>query len=139
MQVKIQFPEILIYGITPTQFHMLSHQPFQFSQNLFGPEMKNVFSVEKHEEDLKRQETARNVLQNSLKNMKSKQEILYKDDGVLKMSLINEIEANRPFSDFLVFQEQNICYQFFHIFISITCIFSSYFYIFLAANRNLES
>jgi len=37
--------------------------------------------------------------------MKSKQEILYKDDGVLKMSLINEIEANRPFSDFLVFQE----------------------------------
>ena len=67
--------------------------------------MKNVFSIEKHEHDLKKQETARTFLKDSLKNMKSDNEILYKDDGVLKMSLINEIEANRPFSDFLVFQE----------------------------------
>jgi hypothetical protein len=43
--------------------------------------------------------------------MKSKGEILYKDDGILKMSMINEIEGmNRPCIDFLVFQESNVFY-----------------------------
>ena len=82
---------------------MLSHQPFQFSQNLFGPEMKNVFSIEKHESDFRRKETEMRVLNESISKMKSSQEILYKDDGILKISLINELEANRPCSDFLIF------------------------------------
>ena len=47
--VKITYPDILIYGIDIEQFHMLSHQPFKFSKDLFGPELKMVFSNEKHD------------------------------------------------------------------------------------------